>query len=43
VAPIGPVGPMIPTDTIAKITFVLFANPVVPVPAEVIRVTGTST
>jgi hypothetical protein len=43
VAPIGPVGPITPADTIAKITFALLAKPVVPVPADEIRVTGTST
>jgi hypothetical protein len=43
VAPIGPVGPIIPTDTIAKIIFVLLENPEEPVPADEIKVTGTST
>jgi hypothetical protein len=43
VAPIGPVGPTIPLETIAKIMFALFEKFVLPVPPDEIKVTGTST
>jgi hypothetical protein len=40
--PVAPVGPTTPAVTIAKNIFSLLANPVVPVPPELIKVTGTS-
>jgi hypothetical protein len=40
VAPAGPVGPTIPVEIIATISAWLFAKFVVPVPADVVRVTG---
>jgi hypothetical protein len=39
---VAPVGPTTPVDIIATITAWLLAKFVVPVPAEVIRVTGIS-
>jgi hypothetical protein len=42
IGPVAPVGPTTPVDTIATIIGWLLANPVVPVPADVDRVTGIS-